>query len=59
MGTKFIQKLSLVLILLALFQVTSYAQNTAQDKTQKPAKEQQKDAIKYKVTFIERNTQDM
>ena len=53
MGTRFIQKLSLVLILLALIQATSYAQNTAQDKTQKPAAEQQKNAVKYKVTFIE------
>lgn len=53
MGTKFIQKLSLVLILLAFIQVTSYAQNTTQDKTQNPTTEQQKNAVKYKVTFIE------
>jgi thioredoxin 1 len=53
MKTKYIQQLSILLILLALVQGTSYAQNTAQDKTQKPATEQQKNAIKYKVTFIE------
>ncbi len=53
MRTKVIQKLSLVLILLAFIQITSYAQNTAQDKTQKQATEQQKNAVKYKVTFIE------
>ncbi len=53
MGTKVIQKLSLVLILLAFIQVTSHAQNTAQNKAQKPATEQQKNAVKYKVTFIE------
>ena len=53
METKFIQKLSIVLILLALLQETSYAQNPTKDKTQKPATEQQKNAVKYKVTFIE------
>jgi thioredoxin 1 len=53
MKTKYIQQLSILLILLALVQGTSYAQNTAQDKTQKRATEQQKNAIKYKVTFIE------
>jgi thioredoxin 1 len=53
METKVIQKLSVVLILLALIQIPSYAQNTTQDKTQKPATIQQKNAVKYKVTFIE------
>lgn len=53
MRTKVIQKRSLVLIFLVIIQITSYAQNAAQDKTQKPATEQQKDAVKYKVTFIE------
>ncbi|MFA5330259.1 MAG: thioredoxin family protein [Prolixibacteraceae bacterium] len=53
MGTKVIQKVSMVLILFAFIQVTSYAQNTTQDKTQKPATDQQKNAVKYKVTFIE------
>jgi thioredoxin 1 len=52
METKVIQKLSLALILLAFIQVT-YAQNTAQDKAQTPATEQQKNVVKYKVTFIE------
>lgn len=53
MKTKFIQKLSLALILLAFIQVTSYAQNTTQIEKQKPATEQQKNEVKYKVTFIE------
>ena len=53
MKTKYIQQLSILLILLALVQGTSHAQNTPQDKTQKPATEQQKNTVKYKVTFIE------
>jgi thioredoxin 1 len=53
MKTKLIQKLSLVLILLAFIQVTCFAQNKAQDKELKLATEQQKTAVKYKVTFIE------
>lgn len=43
----------MLLILLVLIKITSYAQNTAQDKAQKPATEQQKNAVNYKVTFIE------
>ena len=53
MKTIYIQQLSILLILLALVQGTSNAQSTAQDKTQKPATEQQKNTVKYKVTFIE------
>ncbi len=53
MKTKFIQKLSILLILMGLITVTSFAQITAQDKMLKPAREQQKNAVKYKVTFIE------
>jgi thioredoxin 1 len=53
MKTKYFQQLSIALILLAGTLVNSYAQNTAQDKTQKPVSEQQKNAVKYKVTFIE------
>lgn len=53
METKFIQKLSMVLILLAFIQVTGYSQNTAQDEKLKPATVQEKNAVKYKVTFIE------
>ena len=45
--------MAIVLLLLALVQGISHAQNTAQDKTQKPATEQQKNTVKYKVSFIE------
>jgi len=53
MKIKFIQKLSILLILMGLVTVTSFAQITVQDKMLKPAREQQKNAVKYKVTFIE------
>ena len=50
---KVIQKLSLVLILLATIVQPGYSQNAQQVEKQKPATEQQKNALKYKVTFIE------
>ena len=53
METKVIKNLSLVLILLVFIQVTNYAQNATQDKSQKQATEQQNNAVKYKVTFVE------
>lgn len=53
MKTKFIQKLSILLILMELITLTSYAQITAKDKMLKLAREQQKNVVKYKVTFIE------
>ena len=53
MKTKYFQQLSIALILLASTLVTGYAQNATKDEKQKPATEQKKDAIKYKVTFIE------
>ena len=53
MGTKIIQKLVIVFLLLASTLGISYAQNTTQDKTQKPATVQKVNAGKYKVTFIE------
>lgn len=40
-------------IFLASSLVTGYAQNTKQEEKQKSATEQKKDAVKYKVTFIE------
>jgi thioredoxin 1 len=52
MSAKVVQNLSLVLILLASIQLTSFAQNTPQGVTHKQATEP-KQAIKYKVTFIE------
>jgi thioredoxin 1 len=53
MTTKHVQRFSLILILLAGMLLTSNAQNAAQDKKQKPATAQKKNAVKYKVTFIE------
>ncbi|HBL73774.1 MAG TPA: thioredoxin [Prolixibacteraceae bacterium] len=50
---KVIQKLSLVLILLATIVQPGYSQNAQQIEKQKPAIVQQKNAMKYKVTFIE------
>ena len=53
MDKKNIQKLALVLILLATIVLSGYSQNARQVEKQKPATEQQKNAVKYKVTFIE------
>ncbi len=53
MVSNYIQRFLLILILLASILVTGYAQNTKQEEKQKPATEQKKNAVKYKVTFIE------
>ena len=53
MKTKYIQRFSIVLILLAGMLLTSYAQNSVPDKNQKPTTEQKQNTVKYKVTFIE------
>ena len=53
MKTKYLQQLSMSLILLASTLVTGYTQNTTQAEKQKSATEQKKSAVKYKVTFIE------
>ena len=53
MTTKHIQRFAIVLILLAGMLITGRAQNTTQDIKQKSATEQKKNAVKYKVTFIE------
>lgn len=53
MKTKVIQKLVLVLILLATIVLPGYSQNEQQVEKQKPATVKQKNAVKYKVTFIE------
>ena len=53
MKAKYFQQLSVALILLASSLATGYAQNTTQEEKQKPATEQKKNAVKYKVTFIE------
>ena len=53
MKTKYIQRFSIVLILLAGMLLTSNAQNALPDKNQKSSTEQIKKAVKYKVTFIE------
>jgi len=53
MDKKNIQKLSLALILLVSMVVTSYSQNAPKDEKQKQALKQQKNSVKYKVTFIE------
>jgi len=50
---KYLQQLSIVLILLASIQATSYAQITKQEIKQPPATMQKESAVKYKVTFIE------
>ena len=52
MKSKYFQ-LSIVLILLIGFIGTCYAQSATKDEKQKPATEQQKSSVKYKVTFIE------
>jgi thioredoxin 1 len=53
MKTKYLQQLSILLILLASTLVTGYTQNAIQAEEQKSASEQKKSAVKYKVTFIE------
>ena len=53
MTTTYIQRFSIILILLAGMLITEHAQNTVLDKKQKPAIEQKKNAVKYKVSFIE------
>ncbi len=53
MNRKHLQQLTIILILLVSILVTGYAQNTTPEVKQKPATEQKKDAVKYKVTFIE------
>jgi len=53
MITKHLQRLTIVLILLAGMMVTGYSQNTSKDKTPKVVAEQKQNAVKYKVTFIE------
>ena len=52
-GSKVILKLSMLLILLVFIQINSNAQSTANDKMKNPETDQQKNALKYKVTFIE------
>ncbi len=53
MKTNYIQKLSLIMILLTSFLISGCAQNTKQDNKQKTMPEMRKDPIEYKVTFIE------
>jgi len=53
MVRKYIQRFLMLAILLASILVTGYAQNAKQEEKQKPATEQKKIAVKYKVTFIE------
>lgn len=53
MGTRYFQWLSAVLIMLAFMLVNGYSQNTVQLKKPNPETEQQRDVVKYKVTFIE------
>ncbi|MDZ7604674.1 MAG: thioredoxin family protein [Cyclobacteriaceae bacterium] len=53
MKTKYFQQLSMAFILLTSMLVTGYAQNSKQDKVSASADEMNKDALKYKVTFIE------
>jgi len=53
MRTKMIIRFSQVFILLISTLVTIYAQSATQDKKTATTNEMKKDAIKYKVTFIE------
>jgi len=53
METKYIQRFSMILILLAGMSVISCVQKAVQDKKQVPATEQKMDKVNYKVTFIE------
>lgn len=53
MVRKYLKQQLIVLFLLASILETGYAQNTKQEEKQKTVTEQKKDAVKYKVTFIE------
>jgi thioredoxin 1 len=53
MKTKYLQQLSILMILMASTLITGSAQKTTQAEKQKSATEQKKSALKYKVTFIE------
>ena len=53
MKTKYFQRFSMALILLAGIMVSNCAQNPKQDKNPKSASELTKNVVKYKVTFIE------
>jgi len=53
MKTKYLQQLAIVLLLLANVLSTGYSQNTTHEEKQNSGLEQQKNAVKYKVTFIE------
>jgi thioredoxin 1 len=53
MKTKYFQRFSMALILLAGIMVSNCAQNPKQDKNPKSASELKKNVVKYKVTFIE------
>ena len=53
MRTKMIQRFSMAFILLISMIVTSFAQNTTQDKKPTTTNEMKKNTVKYKVTFIE------
>ena len=53
METKYFQRFSMALILLAGIMVSNCAQNPKQDKNPKSASELKKNVVKYKVTFIE------
>lgn len=52
MKTKYFRQLILVIVLAGTL-ATGNAQNTTQQEKQNPATEQQTNAVKYKVTFIE------
>lgn len=52
MKIKYFRQLLLVIVLAGVL-ATSNAQNTTQQEKQNPATEQQTNAVKYKVTFIE------
>ncbi|WP_318348900.1 thioredoxin family protein [Aquipluma nitroreducens] len=52
MKTKYLRQLLLVILLIGALN-TGNAQNTTQKEKQNPATEQQNNAAKYKVTFIE------
>lgn len=53
MKTKHLQQISIVLIVLVSFMLSSNAQQVVKNKKTKSATEQAKQTVKYKVTFIE------
>lgn len=53
MRTKMIQRISITVVLLASMMVTGNAQSATQVNKPKTNNEMNKDAVKYKVTFIE------